>query len=170
MNKRYPKSYIPMITTILFLLSGCSAVVTSIVQNPYSRFSGSYKTVAIISNGSSCDSVSTTILFDGNLASSHFMDASSQVDLATSTLIFELERLGFVVVPETSDHDLLIEFQIGSIRYDELVGWIADQAFIKMRDAYTNQVIAQYQAKTNLITPTVENIIYELVSEIRKNY
>ncbi len=154
---------------ISILLQGCGARVTTYVPNPEMRLSHRYKKIAIIANGANVKSITTSNLFAGQLSQTQVMDGGSQVQMAAESIGFECEKLGFHVVSIYDRPDLLLEFSIGSIRYDPLAGWIADQAIVRLRDAKSKQIVAQFQAKGWFITPTVENIISKLVSEIKKN-
>lgn len=159
-----------LMSVIALLMQGCTASTISHLPNPDIRLSHHYSKIAIVTNGASGQSIGTTCLFQGQLSQTHVMDSSSQVQMAVETLAFECERLGFEVVANPENADLILEFNIGTVRFDPVAGWIADQGIAKFRDAKTNRLVAQYQAKTSFITPTVENILYKLVNEIKKNY
>lgn len=151
-------------------IQGCTAHIIPHIPNPELCLSHDYKKVAIISKGANVQSIASSSLFDGQLTQTQVMDGASQVQMAAESLAFECEKLGFYVVPNSENPDLLIEFSIGPVRFDQVAGWIADQAIVRLRDAKTKRVIAQFQAKTGFITPTVENIIDKLVAEIKKIY
>lgn len=164
------KLYFSSLTFLAILMQSCTANVVSIVSKPNIHLSHQYKKIAIISNGAGVQSASTSSLFEGQLSYTNLMDGNPQVQMASDSFAFECARLGFQVVSCRDNPDLLIEFSIGSIRFDPVAGWIADQAIVKLIDSKSNQVVAQYQAKSGFITPTVENIISRLVSQIKKIY
>lgn len=157
-------------TCIGIFTHGCTAHIISHVPNPKVHLSQQYRKIAIILNGAGTQSINNTSLFENKLVQTQVMDGSSQVQMAGETLAFECEKLGFCVVPATENPDLIFEFNIGSIRFDAMAGWIADQAILRLRDAKSKELVATYQAKGSIITPTVENIISNLVYEIKKNY
>lgn len=157
-------------TCLVILMQGCAAHIASHVSNPKMHLSDQYKKIAIVSNGASSQSITTSNLFENQLSHTQIMNGSSQVQMAAESLSFECEKLGFSVVSISENPDLLLELSIGSIRFDPLVGWIADQANIKLRDANSKQLVASFQAKAGFITPTVDNMISKLTYEIKKNY
>jgi hypothetical protein len=163
------KLILTTIASAAILLQGCGARVTSYAPNPEMYLSHHYKKIAIIANGANVQSITTSNLFEGQLSQTQIMDGGSQVQMAAESIGFECEKLGFHVVSINDCPDLLLEFSIGSIRFDSLAGWIADQAIVRLRDAKSKQIVAQFQAKSRFITPTVENIISNLVTEIKKN-
>lgn len=155
---------------IALFTQGCTSHIVSHVPNPKIHLSHQYRKIAIILNGSGSQSINNSSLFENKLIQTQVMDGSLQSQMAGETLAFECEKLGFCVVPATENPDLIFEFNIGSIRFDPIVGWIADQAILRIRDTKSKEVVASYQAKGSLITPTVENIISKLMYEIKKNY
>lgn len=74
----------------------------------------------------------------------------------------------FHVVSPNENPDLIFEFNIGSIRFDPIGGWIADQAILRIRDAKSQETVCIYQAKTIFITPSVDNLIYKIIKKLKK--
>jgi hypothetical protein len=101
------------------------------------------------------------------------MKASSendQVYLAMEDLKFKLSKMGFSIVENKDIADAIVEFQIGTIRNDPLVGWIADEVYVKFIENKTQSTIVVFKASIRFITPTVKNLISNLESAIQKKY
>lgn len=88
--------------------------------------------------------------------------------LVAHNLAFELRLLGLNLTNSPEDSEVIANFSIGTIRYDPLAGWIADQAFLEFQDS-SGQHILTVRAKAKLVTPTVENIVKNLVKELSLN-
>ena len=95
---------------------------------------------------------------------------NDQVLLALEGLKFELSKIGFSVVEDKSVSDAIVEFQVGTIRFDPLVGWIADEAFINFIDTKNRNKIKVYYGSGRFITPTVKNILLNLEKAIKKDF
>jgi len=95
---------------------------------------------------------------------------NEQTYLAMENLKFKLFEIGFEIVDNIKDADAIITLQIGTVRFDLLTGWIADEAFLQFIDRRTSKTFAMFHAKTRFITPTVKNIISNLASAIKKQY
>ena len=104
------------------------------------------------------------------LTSAHSMSGNEHALQAIEGLQFELANIGFDFVSNENQADAVIEFSIGTIRYDPIAGWIADQATLKFRDIRTGKILVHVRAKPKFITPTVNNIVANLAKEIRKRY
>lgn len=85
----------------------------------------------------------------------------AQAAQALESLKFELLALGFQMTDTPAEADALADFSIGQIRYDPLVGWIADQAVLTFKDP-SGKVLAGFRAQSRGITPTVNNIVTKL--------
>jgi len=150
------------------MLNSCTASVQQTLLTPNLRLRN-YNNI-VVNLASSSGSISLTTATLGKVASGQLMKGEKQAILALESLQFELMSIGFNFVPEEGQADALVDFYIGSIRYDPIAGWIADQAFVKFKDRKTGQVLAFYRAKIQFITPTVNNIISNLSKAIRRNY
>ena len=98
------------------------------------------------------------------------MSGSSQALLVAQNLSFELAALGFQMVDSQDKADAVALFSIGTVRYDPLAGWIADQAFLVFKDAESGTTLCTLRADTQFITPTVKRITKNLVRAARKHY
>ena len=150
---------------LLSLLCGCGVSVrgtggVSLRQYPKLYFVLSTATGAVSVNSAAGSSISV----------SHAMSGSSQAMLVAQDLSFELAALGFQMVDSQDKADAVALFSIGSVRYDPLVGWIADQAFLVFKDAESGATISAFRADTQFITPTVKGITDSLVRAVRKHY
>lgn len=164
-----PKS-ITFICSIAMLFHACTASINSQIHEPEIRLSRQYHRIAIITNGTGSSTASIISNFNGQLNTAKVMHGNEQLIIAAQSMAFECGKLGFQVVSEEDNPDLIMEFMIGSIRQDEITGWIADAGYITLSDARTKRVVAQYEAKTMFITPTVNNIITKLASEMKNIY
>ena len=154
------------VSTIILL--SCTASVQRTKLFPSLKLR-SYNNIIINLLNASGDISANTVNI-GRINSAQMMDGEKQAVLALESMQFELMAIGFKFVLEENKADAIVEFSIGSIRYDPLADWIADQAFVKFKDVKTGQILAFYRAKVQFVTPTVNNIIKKLASEIRKDY
>ena len=158
---------IVLIILVISLIS-CTASVQRTILSPNLRLRNYNNIIINLVTSSGSLSISTTTL--GKIDSGHLMEGEKQGLLALESLQFEMMSIGFNFVSEENQADAIVDFSIGSIRYDPLAGWIADQAFVKFKDRKTGQVIAFYRAQSQVVTPTVNNIISNLSSEIKRDY
>lgn len=152
------------------LFQSCAPHISSYLPDPTIQLSRQYKKIAIISVGSASQSVTTSNIFEGKISQTNVMDGNSQIQMAVDSFAFECEKLGFQVVLQSEAPDLLLELNIGSIRFDSFAGWIADQGIVRLRDANSKRIVAQFKAKSSFLTPTIENIISKLMTEIKNTY
>jgi len=177
----------PQVTPVLaaLCLASCGASTQSFVATDF-RGSLESKTLHLvlenasgakssIVTGMSQSSVDMTV--DGNtldveshatrVGTSHRMNGENQALIAAQDLAFELTGLGFQLVGSPERAEIIATFTIGAVRYDPLAGWIADQAFLVLRDAHTSKVLVSCRAKTRFVTPTVRTIVRNLAREVR---
>lgn len=167
-SKRFFESYIIIISLIILSLNSCTAYVQRTILSPNLRLRNYNNIIANLVTSSGSLSMSTATL--GAIDSAHLMEGEKQGILALESLQFEMMSIGFNFVSNENQADAIVDLSIGSIRYDPLAGWIADQAFVKFRDRKSGQVIAFYRAQSQLVTPTVNNIISNLASKIKGDY
>jgi len=152
----------------LFYLSGCSATVRHTMSKPNLKLRNFNKVILYLMNNSGSVSFSSANL--KNVRSMQIMDGEKQGIIALESLQFEMMSIGFDIVTSESDAKAIVEFFIGQIRYDPVGGWIADQAIVKFRERTTGDIIAIFQAKKQMITPSINNIVSNLVKEIGKSF
>lgn len=104
------------------------------------------------------------------VSGTHTMSGDKQAIMALDRFKFELAKVGFNIVSEPESADAYVDLSIGTIRYDSLAGWIADEGMAKFINKQNNRTIAYFAADTKFITPTVTSIIKNLVARIRKTY
>ncbi len=150
------------------ILNTCTASIQKTTISPNLRLRNYNNIIVNLVSSSGSISVSTATL--NNIGSGQIMSGEKQSLLALESLQFELMSIGFNFVSEENQADAIVDFSIGAIRYDPLAGWIADQAFVKFKDSESGEILAFYRAKSQAITPTVNNIISNLVKEIKSNY
>lgn len=155
--------------TLLILLSGCgstSRITTS--QNPKTLIGKKINLQLITSSGAISISAGTLSSGSSVITGGSTMSGEKQAKIVAQDLAFELRSLGLNLTNSPKDSEVLAKFYIGTIRYDPLVGWIADQAFLEFFDS-SEQHILTVKAKAKFITPTVENIVKNLVKELSNN-
>lgn len=96
------------------------------------------------------------------------MSGEDQAEIAAQNLVFELRSLGLRLTNTVDDSDVLANFSIGTIRYDPITGWIADQAFLEFIDKNGDHILT-VRAKTKFVTPTVDNMIKKLIKELENS-
>lgn len=155
---------------ILIFLSGCSPRVQQAGSRERLR---NYETLVVRNVGSN-QGVSGSGGYLGSTSNSvSTANALSPADAAQQAAIsfaFELEFIGFKITDDPAQADAVVEFSIGTVRYDALVGWIADQAVARFANAQTGESIAAYRARTRFVTPTTDNLVNELAEAVRENY
>lgn len=104
-----------------------------------------------------------------SMSSSHVMSGEKQAFLAGQDVAFRMSSIGLNMVENENQADVIAAFSIGTVRYDPLAGWIADQAFLKFKDRATGKIILTSKATAEFITPTVENLVENLIEQINEN-
>jgi hypothetical protein len=97
--------------------------------------------------------------------------ALSGVDVvvqALNTIKFELTALGLKVVDSPEDAELIAEFSIDGLQH-LLVGWVAEQAILFIKDKGGNTLFA-FRAKAGGISTDINSLISKIVEAIRANY
>lgn len=74
---------------------------------------------------------------------------------------------GINIVSNPSNANAIGEFSIGQVRYDPITGWIADQAFLIIKEKGSGSIILAARAEANFITPTVKNLIRNIISQVK---
>lgn len=148
-------------------LAGCAAKVQSVQSDPSVKLR-QYQSVAIVlTDATGGTSVSGAV--SGGIASGHLLEGEGQAAQALNSLKFEMAALGFRLVADPAEAQLVGEFSIGQIRYDALAGWIADQAMLVLKDPAGNAV-ALFRAKAGAITPTVNNLVSKIAKAVKESY
>lgn len=95
------------------------------------------------------------------------MRGEDQAEIVAQNLAFELRSLGLKLA-NAEESEVIANFSIGTVRYDPLTGWIADQAFLEFSDM-SGEHILTVRAKTKLVTPTVDNLVKNLIKELENS-
>jgi hypothetical protein len=152
----------------LFIVSCGSSVQTVTGSNNSSKLSD-YNIFLELKNSTGGTSVSGGAMGSSNVAivGGSKYDGNSQTVQVFETIKFELLLKGIKIVSNSSDADAIGEFSIGQVRYDPLAGWIADQAFLIIREKDSGSIILAARAESNFITPTVKNLIRNIISQVK---
>lgn len=114
-------------------------------------------------NGSASASGST-------ISSGDIRSGDRQAEISLEKFKFELTKMGFNVVNDPKQADAYVDFIIGTVSYDLLAGWIADEGVVKFINKNNDQTIAYFVADTKFVTPTVSSIIKNLAARIKRVY
>lgn len=124
------------------LLSSCAASIKRIPADPSVRLRDYNRIVVrLMDSSGNVTGVTTTV---GDLSSTQVSTGEQQALRALESLEFALMEIGFDLTADGSQAQAVVDFSIGSIRYDALAGWIADQAFLKFRDANSGKVLVYF--------------------------
>lgn len=154
--------------TCIALTAGCSATVRSVVTQPGVRLR-QYNLVQLVLLTAS-GNVGVTAGAVGGIVAGSVSDGDAQAIRALESLRFELLAVGFQFVDQPQSAQGVIEFSIGSIRYDPLAGWIADQALATVKDAWTGAIVAMFRADGRMVTPTVNSLVSSISKALRGAY
>jgi len=147
----------------LMLLISCASTSETVIQKDIT----SIRNVELyLVNSSGIMILNYNDAYKMNMAS--FEDVQQQAVQALEMMQFELLSIGLNIVDKNNHADAKFEFSIGNIRYDPLVGYIADRAIIRIIDN-KNQIIAIFKAETEFITPSIKNLIDTLGEELKKH-
>ncbi len=158
----------PLIPLALVATLGCGASVQSVVPSPETRlrdYAPMFVALLTASGGLALSGGQLGALVGGTLS-----DGEREAVRALESFKFELMAGGVTVIADSTKAGSIVEFSIGSIRYDPLAGWIADQALAKVRRVGTGEVIAFYRANAQAITPTVNKLVGSLAQAMLANY
>jgi len=150
--RQYPKIYLMMATA-----SGAVSVNSADL--------GSATATASIHPGG----VNASVI-GSSIGASHAMSGEAQARLVAQDLAFELASLGFELVDKKEQADAIALFSIGTVRYDPITGWIADQAFLVFKDAKTGSTISSFKAEPRFITPTTKSIVRNIMRAVARQY
>ena len=164
--KRMAKSL--ALVVLWVAIAGCGATVRSVVTQPGVRLRQYNPVTIVLRTGSG--NVSLTGGGAGGIIAGSISDGEAQAVRALESFRFELLATGFQFVDQREAAAAVIEFSIGSIRYDPLVGWIADQALANFKDAKTGATVAMFRADGQAITPTVNRLVSSISKAIRAAY
>ena len=155
-------------TTLFFLLGCGSASKITSSQSPSNLIGKKIHLQILTSSGATSVSIGAMSLSSSVIAGGHSMSVDWQAEIAAQNLAFELRSLGLNLTNSPEDSDVIANFSIGTIRYDPITGWIADQAFLEFNDITGNHILT-VRAKARFVTPTVDNIVKNLVNELSRN-
>jgi len=107
---------------------------------------------------------------DTSMADLHIHNIEDQTFQAVDSLKSKLISIGFTIVDNAEKADALIIFSIGTIRYNDIEGWIADQGAVTFREKNGDSVIAHFKVDTKVKTPAIKEILAKLAKAIRGKY
>lgn len=154
--------------SLVVLFSGCAATFQSVLTDPTTQLRQYRRLMLVLTDATGSTSLSGAAV--AGIASGHVMKGEGQAAQALNSLQFEMAAIGFQIVGNPSEAQLVGEFSIGQIRYDPLAGWIADQAILVLKDKATGHTVGLFRAKTSFITPTVNNLVSQIAKAVRQSY
>jgi hypothetical protein len=111
-----------------------------------------------------------TKLGPGFVGGTQVVSGVDAVVQALNSLKFELTSIGFRVVENPIDAELIGELSIDGLSYDPLlVKWVAEQAILVIKDNAGNTLFV-FRAKSSGITPTIDSLISKIAEAIRQKY
>jgi hypothetical protein len=110
-----------------------------------------------------------TKLGPGFVGGTQVVSGVDAVVQALNSLKFELTSIGFRVVENPIDAELIGELSIDGLSYDPLVKWVAEQAILVIKDNAGNTLFV-FRAKSSGITPTIDSLISKISEAIRQKY
>ena len=149
------------------LIAGCAASVQSVQTDPAVKLRDYRRLALVLTEVTSSTSVQGASA--AGIVGGHLMEGEGQSAQALNSLKFELTAIGFQVVGNASEAQLVGEFSIGQIRYDPLAGWIADQAILILKDSAGNTV-AMFRGKHSGVTPTVNSLVSQIAKAVKKSF
>jgi len=150
------------------LFSGCAAKVQSVRTDSSAPLRQSRRLMLVLTDATGSISVSGAAV--AGIASGQLMKGEGQATQALNSLQFELAAIGFQMVGNLSEAQLVGEFSIGQIRHDPLAGWIADQAMLVLKDRTTGNTVALFRAKHGMATPTVNSLVSQIAKAVKQSY
>lgn len=81
---------------------------------------------------------------------------------------FELQKIGFTVITDSTAAKAVAELTMGSVRFDPAAGWVASDAILRFRRVGSNEEIARFQARNEYVTPDVAPLITSLAKAVEK--
>jgi len=149
--------------SLVFLLFSCGTTTKFVASSKKVNLKNK---IIVLQLGTSSGAVTISAASLSNLSVGHAMSGEEQALIAANNLAFELRFLGLKLTNNSHDADIIATFSIGTIRYDPITGWIADQAYLEFIDLETGDFICGIKAKPRFITPTVENMIKNIINSL----
>jgi S1-C subfamily serine protease len=163
---RFPLKGLGIVLACGVMVACGSAVQSFRVPDFNDRFSGTRVHVRL-KTGTGAISVQGTSV--AGIRATQIMPGGEQAVVAAQRIAFELLSMGFTVTASPSDAAMYADFTIATVRYDALTGWIADEALLEFVDTNTGDLLASYRASGRFITPTVNNLVSNLIDDVRSN-
>lgn len=151
---------------LLFIVS-CGSSVQTVTGSTNSYQLSDYNIFLDMKNSTGGSSFSGVVDIDVGIAGGSKYDGKAQTIQAFETIKFELMLKGINIVSNPSNANAIGEFSIGQVRYDPITGWIADQAFLIIKEKGSGSIILAARAEANFITPTVKNLIRNIISQVK---
>ena len=99
--------------------------------------------------------------------------ATAAVDLvrrAGDLMRFELQRIGFVVAPDTAQASGVAEFSVGKVQFDSQRGWLAENAVLVFRRIGMRTPIAGFQTTARIAMPGADSLVLTLAKTVRTRF
>jgi hypothetical protein len=153
---------------VLILIPACGSTVRSYKVPAFDSGSASRTLEVRVMTTAGAVSIQRSRMGEA-VSSTQVMTGQDQALLAAQDVAFELGSMGFAVVEAPGQADLFADFSIGTVRFDPLAGWIADRAFLEFKNARTAEVLASYRSEVRWVTPTVENLVSNIIDRVRED-
>jgi len=96
-------------------------------------------------------------------------DAELESVLALEEVAFRLTNLGFKLAARPQEADLVARFGLNGVRWD-LTAWVADQAYLELKDPDTAAIVALYRARPGFLVPTVDDMVAQICDSVEKDW
>jgi hypothetical protein len=111
-----------------------------------------------------------TKLGPGFIGGTQAVSGVDAVVQALNSLKFELTSIGFRIVEKPIDAELVGELSIDGLHYNPLVGWVANQAILVIKDNAGNTLFVFRAKPSGMIASPIDSLISEIAKAIRQRY
>ena len=156
MTRRIPVVCVALVLLVSGVTLACGSAVRSFRVPDFNDRASGARVHVRLKTGAGAISVQGTSV--AGIGAAQITSGREQAIIAAQRVAFELLRMGFMVTASPSGAIMYANLTIGTVRYDALAGWIADEAILDFVDANTSDILASYRASGRFITPTVNNL------------
>ena len=157
--------------SVVALLVGGLACTSAVQSFKIPDFSNRLRRATVhvrVTTGAGATSISGSTV--AGITAIQILPGGDTVLVAARRVQFELLRIGFRVMDSPSDATMYVDLTLNP-RFDPIGGWIADEAQLEFIDVNTGELLASYRAHASgLVTPSVNNLVSNLIKDVRADY
>jgi len=153
----------------ILIIGSCTATVKRATSNSNIRLRDYNKVVVNLISGSGNVERGTRI--SGSLQNDEIINigVGTPDKKAFQLLQYLLIDIGFQVVTDTAGANAIVDFSLGTVKYDSIYGWITNESFLFFKDGKTGELLEGFNAKGDPMWGAEWYTLDQIISEIGKS-